>query len=188
MREISRGAAFIPLTSGAFSYHRYLSICKSRMQQLLPISLPKIQVQAAFPLVEQAIGVSKALCERISHFLPDGVATGAYAGAYGCHQIFHSRSIFLPHSCDALLYDLGGCASPSGVKGCYDALLDIDNQDRNAIGRPHSQQNGWLIGYQAVSFEDCFSLGGLKLFLQRSILFLYQTHGCGVYLAERYES
>ena len=143
VRKVAHCAALTPCTRRTLSYRCNTGLGHARIQELAPVGFPKIQ--ANLPGISRAdkefLCVAKSPSKLRPHLLPYRVAARSDTWPNGCNHIHGLRSILLLHPGNASLHNSRDSSSPSSVKRGYDSLRHVDDEDRDAIGRPHSQQN-----------------------------------------------
>ena len=170
MREVPQRSTLIPGTSRTFSHHRNPRIPHTRIHQLPPIRLPKIQLhRTSIVSAEELLSIPK-LCGKLrTHLLPHRIAASPNARSNNRHQILRPRPVLLPHPRNTLLDDTRHRPSPPRMKRANYSLLHIHHQHRNAIRGPHPQQHTRHIGDQPIALQHCLPLRCLQPPLQRSI-------------------
>lgn len=188
MRKISQRPITIPSTSSTLSRHPNPRLPQTRIHQLPPVRLPKIQPHLPrIPKPKQRIPIPKFLLKIPPNLFPNHIAASPDTRPHRRHHVLHPRSILLPHLRHTPLNDPRHRPSPSRMKRRHHSLLHIHHQHRNAIRRPHPQQNSRHIGHQSIPLQHRLPLRRLQSPLQRPVPRPNYPHHTGMNLPHSHQ-
>ena len=188
MRKISQSPTHISRTPRTLPHHGNPHLIQTRIQQLQPICLPKIQPHLPrLPRAKQRTPILKLPFKLLSNFLPHRIATSPNTRPDCRHQILNARPILFRHLRHSKLDYPCDRSSPSRVKRSDYSLLHIHHQHGNAICCPHSQQNPRHICHQPIPLEYRLPLSRLQPTFERPIPHLHHTHHIGVNLPHSHQ-
>jgi hypothetical protein len=184
VRKVAHYAALTPCTCRTLPHHGNTGFRYSGIQELAPVGFPKIQANLSgiSRADKKFLRVAKLPSKLRPQLLSDRITAWSDTWPNGCRQVHGLRAILLLHDGNATLHNLRDSSPPSSVKRCHDSLRDVDHEDRDAICRPHSQQNSGHVSDKPISLQYCLSLSGLKPSFQRSVLLFHHSHNVGVNL------
>src|SRR4029077_17892464 len=119
-----------------------------------------------------AARVRKLRLKLRRHFSAYFIARLADAGAERSDHVFWLRTELHLHTTQRFCRDAASRAAPAGMNRSDCAALRIGEQDRNAVGGLHDEQNAWLASDESVASPGCFARLGSALPLVRRINYL----------------
>jgi hypothetical protein len=125
--------------------------------------LERIGFVAGAKLVKPFVGVGELRRELRGDFGADFVAAGADGGAESGEDVGGIGGEVHLHLADGFGSDALERATPAGVNGGDGAFFDVNEEDGDAVGRLHGEEEAGCVGDGGVAFAGRCGSGAVKM-------------------------